>query len=81
MNISRAKQQELKEIEGTIEDIVEQVDRLSRLINAQPDLSIVSGAYDMRTDVGVLHKALDELKGTLYHFGLDYDFMGWKHIK
>lgn len=81
MTTSRGKQQELKEIEGTIEDIIVQVHRLSGLIHSQPDFVIVSGSYDMKTDVGVIYKALDQMKGTLYNFGLDYDFIGWKHIK
>lgn len=81
MNISRGKQQELKEIEGTIDDIKEQVERLSRLVAAQPDLNLVSGSYDMKTDIGILYKALGQLRGTLYYFALDFDLLGWKNIK
>jgi hypothetical protein len=81
MNISRGKQQELKEIDGSIDDINEQVHRLLRLVDAQPELALVSGTYDMHTDVRVLEKTLDLLKARLYLYAFDSAFMTWKHIK
>jgi hypothetical protein len=81
MTPTRGKLQELKEIEGLIDDLYVQVTGLKLHIGAQPDLAEVSGPYDMKTDVGVIFKALDNMTGTLYKFGLDKEFIAWKNIK
>lgn len=81
MTPTRGKLQELKEIEGLIDDLYTQVISLKLHIHAQPDLIEVSSPYDMKTDVGVILKALDNMTGTLYKFGLDREYIGWKNIK